>query len=593
MKAAYKEPDYESIFRENEGKPLKTLIAIYQGKYVKLFWSVVFFLIKDSPSWISPLVMAAMIDIITKPDEDAVKKIILNSVFIILLTVQNVPTSYIHVYFYAKTIRQVEKELRCALVRKLQQLSISYHTQMESGRLQSKVMRDVEQIENLSSQIFITVLYIVVNIVAALVIVITKSKIVFGFFLAAVPVAVLLMLYFREKVKNYNTAFRKEMEETTVSVVEMMEMIPVAKAHALERRELNKMEKRLVKVADKGFRLDMIQTYFGAWSWVVFQVFRVFCLIFTAFMALNKKISIGDVAMYQSYFGTVVGCIAGIVGLVPVVTKGLESVTSISDIMLSNDIEGSDKNKLKPEIKGFVEFDNVGFKYDDSDEPLFSGLSFKASPGETIAIVGASGAGKTTILNLVIGFMRATEGRVLIDGCDIKEMNLHHYRKKLAVVPQNSILFSGTLRENITYGLDDVSEEELQKVIDAANLRELVDSLPDGLETVLKEHGGNFSGGQKQRISIARAFIRNPRVLILDEATSALDTVSERQIQEAVAKLSKDRTTFVVAHRLSTIRNADKIAVMEKGGMKEFGNYEELMELRGSFYELMEMQQMG
>ena len=188
--------------------------------------------------------------------------------------------------------------------------------------------------------------------------------------------------------------------------------------------------------------------------------------------------------------------------------------------------------------------------------------------------------------------MRATEGRVLIDGCDIKEMNLHHYRKKLAVVPQNSILFSGTLRENITYGLDDVSEDELQKVIDAANLRELVDSLPDGLETVLKEHGGNFSGGQKQRISIARAFIRNPRVLILDEATSALDTVSERQIQEAVAKLSKDRTTFVVAHRLSTIRNADKIAVMEKGGMKEFGNYEELMELRGSFYELMEMQQM-
>ena len=336
----------------------------------------------------------------------------------------------------------------------------------------------------------------------------------------------------------------------------------------------------------------MIQTYFGAWSWVVFQVFRVFCLIFTAFMALNKKISIGDVAMYQSYFGTVVGCIAGIVGLVPVVTKGLESVTSISDIMLSNDIEGSDKNKLKPEIKGFVEFDNVGFKYDDSDEPLFSGLSFKASPGETIAIVGASGAGKTTILNLIIGFMRATEGRVLIDGCDIKEMNLHHYRKKLAVVPQNSILFSGTLRENITYGLDDVSEEELQKVIDAANLRELVDSLPDGLETVLKEHGGNFSGGQKQRISIARAFIRNPRVLILDEATSALDTVSERQIQEAVAKLSKDRTTFVVAHRLSTIRNANKIAVMEKGGMKEFGNYEELMELRGSFYELMEMQQM-
>jgi len=380
------------------------------------------------------------------------------------------------------------------------------------------------------------------------------------------------MLYFREKVKNYNTAFRKEMEETTVSVVEMMEMIPVAKAHALERRELNKMEKRLVKVADKGFRLDMIQTYFGAWSWVVFQVFRVFCLIFTAFMALNKKISIGDVAMYQSYFGTVVGCIAGIVGLVPVVTKGLESVTSISDIMLSNDIEGSDKNKLKPEVKGFVEFDNVGFKYDDSDEPLFSGLSFKASPGETIAIVGASGAGKTTILNLVIGFMRATEGRVLIDGCDIKEMNLHHYRKKLAVVPQNSILFSGTLRENITYGLDDVSEEELQKVIDAANLRDLVDSLPDGLETVLKEHGGNFSGGQKQRISIARAFIRNPRVLILDEATSALDVSVQKTIVELIVKIQKEKgiTIGFICHDMALIQSfAHYVAVMYLGNVVE------------------------
>ena len=591
MKAAYKEPDYERIFRKNAGNPLKTLVGIYEGKYVKLFWSVIFFLIKDSPSWLSPLVLASMIDIITKPGEGAVKHIIINSVFIIILTVQNVPTSCIHVYFYAKTIRQVEKELRCALVRKLQQLSISYHTQMESGRLQSKVMRDVEQIENLSAQIFITVLYIAVNIGAALVIVVTKSMVVFFFFLAAVPVAVLLMAYFKEKVKNYNKAFRKEMEETTVSVVEMMEMIPVAKAHALERRELNKMEKRLVNVADKGFKLDMIQTYFGSMSWVVFQIFRVFCLIFTAFMALDNKISIGDVAMYQSYFGTVVGSIAGIVGLIPVVSKGLESVSSISDIMLSNDMEGTDENKKKPEIKGFVEFDNVGFKYDDSDEPLFSGLSFKASPGETVAIVGASGAGKTTILNLVIGFMRATEGAVRIDGCDIKELNLHHYRKKLAVVPQNSILFSGTLRENITYGLDNVSEEELQRVIDAANLREIVDSLPDGLETVLKEHGGNFSGGQKQRISIARAFIRNPRVLILDEATSALDTVSERQIQEAVAKLAKDRTTFVVAHRLSTIRNADKIAVMEKGGLKEFGSYEELMELKGSFYNLMKMQQ--
>lgn len=593
MKHEYKDVDYEALFKKNSGNSLKSLVALYEGKYMDLFWSIVFFLIKHSPTWLSPIVLANMIDIITHPDKDSGKKIIFNAIFMIIMIIQNVPTSYIHVYFYAKTVRQVEKELRCALVRKLQALSISYHNQMESGRLQSKVIRDVEQIENLSSQIFITVLYIAVNIIASLLIVISKSRFVFLFFLASIPVAVLIIVYFREKVKLYNKEFRKEMEETSVSVIEMMEMIPVARAHALEKKELDKMEKRLVKVADKGFRLDMIQTYFGSISWVAFQVFQILCLIFTAFMALNGKISIGEVAMYQSYFGTIVGSVAGIVGLIPVVAKGLESVNSVSDIFLSEDMEGSDANKKKPQIRGHIEFKNVGYSYPDNEEPVFSNLSFSVNPGETVAIVGASGAGKTTILNLVIGFMKPTSGVVMVDGCDITEIHLHHYRKHIAVVPQNSILFTGTLRDNITYGLDHVSEEGLKDVIAAANLTGVIESLPDGLDTLIKEHGANLSGGQKQRISIARAFIRNPRILILDEATSALDTVSERQIQEAIAKLSKSRTTFVVAHRLSTIRNADKIAVMGKGGMKEFGTYAELMEKKGEFYSLMEMQSLG
>ena len=333
----------------------------------------------------------------------------------------------------------------------------------------------------------------------------------------------------------------------------------------------------------------MVQTYFGSVSWVAFQVFQVFCLIFTSFMALKGRISIGDVAMYQSYFGTIVGSIANIVGLIPAVAKGLESVSSIGDILLCEDVEDTSDNKKKIEVHGQVEFDNVSFCYKDSKEPVFSNLSFKVSPGETIAFVGASGAGKTTVLNLVIGFLKATGGRVLIDGTDIKELDLHSYRENIAVVPQNSILFSGTLRENITYGMDNVSEKQLMEVVEAANLKEVIDSLPDGFDTQIKEHGGNLSGGQKQRISIARAFIRNPKLLILDEATSALDTVSERQIQEDTNRLSKDRTTFIVAHRLSTIRNADRIAVIEPGGLKEFGTYDELIAKKGAFYQMSQM----
>ena len=190
----------------------------------------------------------------------------------------------------------------------------------------------------------------------------------------------------------------------------------------------------------------------------------------------------------------------------------------------------------------------------------------------------------------MIGFLKTTKGRVLIDGNDIKDLDLRSYRKHIAVVPQQSILFTGTIRENITYGMDNISEERLWEVIKAANLDELIESLPDGLDTIVSEHGGNLSGGQRQRISIARAFVRDPKILILDEATSALDSISEKKIQSAISNLVKDRTTLIVAHRLSTIRNADRIAVIGNGGLEEIGTYDELMAAKGEFYELKVLQ---
>lgn len=583
-------PDYQQIFYENRDSSLKTLIAMYQGKYIQLVLSVLFFVVKHSPVWVMPIVTANVINAITGGQEDAPRVILFNMALMLVFVLQNVPTNYIHTYFYAKAIRQVEMELRSALVRRLQQLSVDFHRKTESGRIQSKIMRDVEQIETLSAQIFINLLSIILNVVIAGIVVIMNSRVVFLFFAATIPLAVVVIVHFRGKIRGYNREFRREMEETSVQVMEMVEMIPVTRAHALEERETEKMEHRLEQVADKGFRLDMIQTYFGSVSWIVFQMFQVICLTFTSFMALRGNISIGDVTMYQSYFSTIVNGITGIVGLIPIIAKGLESVESIGDILLSEELEEGREGKKCIPVKGGICFEHVGFHYADSENPVFSDISFSIKQGETIAFVGSSGAGKTTILNLVIGFIRATSGRILIDGVDIRELNLHTYREHIAVVPQNSILFSGTIRENITYGLDNVSEEELMDAIRASNLTEMVEQLPEGLDTRISEHGGNLSGGQRQRISIARAFVRNPRILILDEATSALDTVSERQIQEATANLAKTRTTLIVAHRLSTIRDADKIAVIDHGGLQEFGTYEELMEKKGAFYRLKEMQ---
>ena len=577
-------------FQRNENHSLRTLLGLYKGHYLDLFLSVVFFAIKHSPVWVLPIVTANIINAATEGGDDAVRTILINVLVMLILIAQNVFTNYIHTWLYAKTIRTVERELRSSLVRKLQQLSITYHKQMQSGRLQSKIMRDVEQVEALSSQIFISVLSIILNIFVAFGVVVFKSLTVFAFFLSTIPVAVIIMVAFRTKIRSYNRDFRKEIEETSVRVMEMVELIPVTRAHALEKQETRKMNTQLSDVAKKGLKLDMLQSLFGSISWVAFQIFQVITLAFTAVLAVKNVIEVGDVVMYQSYFGTIVAQVSGVITLLPTIAKGLEAVNSIGDILNCHDIENNSKKKKLKDITGSIIFDHVEFQFDDADTPQLKDLNFEIKPGETIAFVGGSGAGKTTILNLVIGFLKTTKGRVLIDGNDIKDLDLRSYRKHIAVVPQQSILFTGTIRENITYGMDNISEERLWEVIKAANLDELIESLPDGLDTIVSEHGGNLSGGQRQRISIARAFVRDPKILILDDATSALDSISEKKIQSAISNLVKDRTTLIVAHRLSTIRNADRIAVIGNGGLEEIGTYDELMAAKGEFYELKVLQ---
>ena len=242
------------------------------------------------------------------------------------------------------------------------------------------------------------------------------------------------------------------------------------------------------------------------------------------------------------------------------------------------------------QLKGRFRFQNVAFSYKGSNEPVLSGIDLEVKEGETIALVGESGSGKTTILNLLIGFITPGGGRLSIDGTDISEINLRSYRRFISVVPQTPILFTGTVRENITYGLTNVSDEEVNHAVEAANLKSVIAKLPNGLNTMIGEHGANLSGGQRQRISIARAIIRDPRVIILDEATSALDTISEKEIQDALNELIKGRTTFIVAHRLSTVRGADRIVVLDQGKIREEGSYQTLMELKGEFYEMERLQ---
>lgn len=584
------EQRFVESYRKYGNNTIMVLLSFYRGQYHRFLFSTLFFLIKHAPALFSPLLIANVINAALEGGASGQHKIMVNVLIWLLLLAVHLPANWMHNKLKARVTRNTEAGLRSALVEKLQELSIPFHTGTQSGRLQSKIIRDVEAIETLSTQLFVNLLNIAMNLVITLCITAVKNRIILIFFVLVAPVASLTVFVFRKKIRLENHAFRREMEETSARVMEMVELIPVTRAHALEELEVNNIRQQLEETAEKGFRLDMIQAHFGAVSWCVFQVFQAVCLGFSGIMALNGLIPVGDVTFYQSSFTTVVNQFSALINLIPILTKGLESVSSVGEILASDDVEINEGKEKMQTLEGAYRFEQVAFAYRGAKEQVLKRFDLQVRKGETIALVGESGSGKTTVLNLVIGFIRPTSGRLLIDGKDMTELDLRSYRRFISVVPQTPVLFSGTIRDNILYGISGASEEQLMQAVEAANLKSVIEKMPEGLDTKIEEHGSNLSGGQRQRISIARAIIRDPKVIILDEATSALDTISEKEIQDALDNLIKGRTTFIVAHRLSTVRGADRIVVLDKGRIREAGTYQELMALKGEFYEMEKLQ---
>lgn len=573
-----------------KNKPFKTLVGLYKGNMLNLFLSFFFFIFKHSPVWIMPIVTGNVIDIVSNPKNRSFNDLWINVGIAVILVIQNVPTHILYTKYFSKASRYVEADLRSKLVRKLQILSISYHKDLKSGKLQSKVLRDVEAITVLSRMFCNSIVPIIINIAVALIITINKSITVAAFFILSMPVSFLIIRFFRKNIRKTNRDFRKEIEEMSAKVAEMVEMVPITRAHALEKTEINRIDTQLTSVRKSGYHLDMVTAFFGASGWATFQVFQVGCLAFTGYLAYKGRISVGDVVLYQGYFNSILNQINSLINVYPDIVKGFESINSVGEIFLAQDIEDNRGKKKVKTVKGKVDFENVEFSYNSSEAPVVKDINLNIKEGECIAFVGESGAGKTTLLNLIIGFIKPTKGKIYVDGNDMSEIDLQSYRKHIAVVPQNTILFSGTILDNITYGLPSVSEARLKEVIESANLTEVINKLPEGIDTAVGEHGAKLSGGQRQRIAIARALIRDPHIIVFDEATSALDNISELHVQKAMNNLMKGRTTFIVAHRLSTIRDANRIVVVRDGSIVECGTYEELVNMKGEFYNLKKLQ---
>lgn len=582
--------EYMRSYHKNSRNPMKIILSFYKGKAFEMIKAGLYMIIQRSPVWVIPIITANIIDLVTNPTDGFRRAMIINLLIAFVFLLQNIATSYLAAKQYSKANRNIEGALRNAIITKLQQLSILFHKEMQSGRLQSKIMRDVENIYELLNQIFRTLLFFVLDFTITVIITLNRSPIVFGFFMIIIPFTVIILYSFRKPISSKNKNFRQEVEKTQGAVSEMLDMVTLTRAHGLQENEIARMNHHLNGIVNKGYQLDLINSLFGAVSWVFFQMFQVICLAFTGHLAHKGKISIGEVILFQTYFTQLVGQISALLNIYPQISKGMESVKSIGDIMADDEVEPNNAIIPLEELQGKVEFVNVDYQYPDSQVKVLKDFKLKVAPGESIAVVGESGAGKSTILNLLIGFQQPIEGKILIDDINMTNLDMTEFRRQIAVVPQNTMLFSGTLRDNITYGLESVKDSEITLALQKVGLEKLAEQSRKGLDMDIGEGGDKLSGGQKQRISIARALIRKPKLILFDEATSALDAASEKQVQNAIEQMMQQSTIFIVAHRLSTVKKADHIIFMKGGEIKESGTYFELLERKGEFYNLYKLQ---
>lgn len=575
----------------NGYSPLSSYLSLfkeYKGKTVVAF---IFFLIKIIPVWLTPIIVSNIINELTEGRPGATKRILIQFGIGFFFIFQNVFTHVIFVRVFSQIVRSIEKELRLNLCRRLQNLTIAYHTNNKIGSLQTKVLRDVENVEMLSRMLMETVPNIAFSMGTAIVVTLIRAPQFILFYIVLVPIAVLVFWSVRSGMKKSNQQFRANVEEMSGKIIEMLRLISITRAHNMENDELNRVGHKLEKVKESGLKLDFINSIFGAINWVLFSIFNLITLATAAVLSHEGIIplKIGDIILLTTYFSIITNSVMGILNVFPNLTKGLESVNSIDEVMGSNECEQKGPKRTLESLEGEFHFNDVTYSYPDSLVPAVEHLSLKVEKGETIAFVGPSGSGKSTIMQLIIGFIKADSGFILLDNHNMKDIDLKSYRKHISVVSQETILFDGSIKDNITY-CRNIPEEKVMKAVEDANLSDFIADLPEGLDSGVKENGARLSGGQRQRMAIARALIRDPKVLVLDEATSALDVESEAQIQEALNRLISGRTTFIVAHRLSTIRNADRIVVLEKGRIVESGTHEELLKLKGAYYKMRKIQ---
>ena len=479
---------------------------------------------------------------------------------------------------------RMERDMRKELFDQYEKLSFSYYDQNNSGQMMSKLVSDLFDISELAhhgpENLFISLIKII-------------GSFIFLFMInrmLAVPMLILvvLMLVFsygqNKKMQETFMDNRRKIGDINSSLQDTLAGIRVVQSFANERIEQEKFNR-----SNENFLISKDANYRCMGSFMSGNAFfqgmmYLVTLVFGGFLIAHGRMEASDLAMYALYIGIFISPIQILVELTEMMQKGLSGFRRFLEVVETEPdiVDAADAKPLK-NVKGNVCYEDVSFHYSDDDTPVLSHVSFEIPAGKSIALVGPSGSGKTTICSLLPRFYDVTEGRVTIDGNDVRKLTLESLRSQIGLVSQDVYLFGGSIKDNIAYGKLDATMDEIVDAAKKANIHDFIMELPDKYDTFVGERGTRLSGGQKQRISIARVFLKNPPVLILDEATSALDNESERFIQKSLEELAKDRTTITIAHRLSTIRNADEILVVADCGIAERGTHEELLAQDGIY----------
>ena len=554
-------------------------ILKYARPYKKsLMFAFLCLLLTSMINLVLPLIVRNMINaVIVLKDSGILNTLTRDLVLIILFQAAFAVT---HNYIFGFVGHRMTTDFRIEFFAHIQSLSLKFFNDRRVGEILSRMSNDISVIQNALVTIPVAVLRQTITLLGGLAIIFYLNWKLTGLILLVLPPLMLFARIFGKRLRGFSGKVQDKLAKAAVVLEEGISSIKIVKSYTREAHEKKRFEKEIETAFEESVRKIRISSFFGPFILGLTFLISALLVWYGGNQVMQGATTPGELAAFFLYALIIAGPIGTFVRIYTQTQEALGAIRRVYEILDTEPLIKSPDNPIAlANIEGRIEYENVSFGYRE-ESPVLNNVSFEILPGETAALVGPTGAGKSTVIQLLHRFFDPHEGCVKLDGHDIRQLDLKNFLGQIALVPQETILFGGSVRENILYGKLDATEDELISASKSANAHEFIQQLEKGYDTLVGEKGVKLSGGERQRIAIARALLKDPKILVLDEATSALDNRSEALIQEALDRLMANRTTVVIAHRLTTVRNADKIIVLDKGRVTEVGRHEELMETR-------------